>query len=90
MARPVSFEDANGCIVTTPVLARTPEEALQCARTKFGDAVLPGEPEYFTFAVTCPHTGCSTRTHPGRDHDGAQSCAEFTAVGCTVEDGPCP
>jgi hypothetical protein len=88
--RPISIEDANGCVATVTYLASTPEEALQCARVQYGEAVIDREIEDFTFAVTCPHTGCNARTYPGRDHESAESCAIATALGCTVSDSSCP
>lgn len=89
-ARPVAIEDANGCVVVTSHYASSPEEAIQCARAQYGESVIPGEVTDFPFAVTCPSTGCNQRTYPGRDHDGAESCAEATSPGCSVEDGGCP
>lgn len=43
----------------------------------------------FPVAVTCPATGCNQRTYPARDPSSAESCAEATNLGCTVEGGGC-
>jgi hypothetical protein len=86
----VSIEDENGCITTVNETASRPEEALQCARVQYGEAVIDSELEGFAFAVTCPNTGCNQLTSYGRDHDSAESCVEATWINCTVEDGSCP
>ncbi len=88
--RPVSIEDTDGCVITRTFVASTPEEALQCARSQHGEAVIDTPLQDFPFAVTCPQLGCDQRTFPGRDEDSAKKCAEATFKDCSVVDGPCP
>lgn len=85
----VFIEDANGCTTAATWTANTPEEALQCARAAHGDAVVGLAADSFAVAVTCPATGCNQRTYPARDQSSAESCAEATNLGCTVEGGGC-
>ena len=88
--RPVFYENANGCVDSASFPASTDEEAVQCARSLFGDDVIGTSLQHFPVAVTCPHTGCNQRTYPARDQDSAEKCAEALSPGCTVEGGPCP
>jgi hypothetical protein len=86
----VYVEDANGCVGETYPWANTGEEAVQCVRSSgFGDDVIGLTYQEFSFAVTCPHTGCNQRTYKARDQDSAEKCAEATSLGCTVEAGAC-
>lgn len=89
---PVTLEDDNGCVVSDSFVANSPDEALQCARTKHGgDKVIATPLEEHTFAVHCPYTGCHERTYPARNHSKAKSCAEFeSGDDCSVADGDCP
>lgn len=88
-AEVVFVEDGNGCVAGFSFVANSPVEALQCARAQHGDAAIGPTLVPYPVAVTCPQTGCNPRTYPARDQDSAESCAEATSPGCSVESGGC-
>jgi hypothetical protein len=85
----VAIEDAHGCHAWLPkIFADNRAEALQCARAKYGNAVIDTL-EDFDFAVTCP-SGCVEKKHRGRNHDATESCMQYLHPGCSITDGDCP
>jgi hypothetical protein len=92
MARPVTIEKSNGCTMVDTFVASTDEEALRCARAKWGDDAVVEHPDWFKVSLDCEYTGCRTVTLPARDRDAAEDCAssEFGGEGCEVRDLPCP
>jgi hypothetical protein len=89
LPRAVHVEDENGCVATPEFPANTQEEAIGCARALFGDAVLPGEPVPFDWAVTC-HVGCTNQKIPARDEGKSSDCVQYMFPDCTAAKGTCP
>jgi hypothetical protein len=87
--RGVYREDDNGCILYEEFDSNDMNEALGCARAKYGDAVIDTPLQKHDFAVNCPHTTCNQKTYFARNYSQARSCAEFEHDDCSVEDGPC-
>ena len=74
------------------LVSRTVErrDQAQIEQATYRYAVIGTEVASFPVAVTCPGTGCNSRTYPARDQDGAEACAEASDPTCEVEGDACP
>jgi hypothetical protein len=88
-ARAVAIEATNGCAGYDLFIASTPAEALQCARAKYGAAVIEDAVENYDWAVIC-NGSCTNVTFSSRDYEGAARCAYSLFPSCTTLDAHCP
>ena len=88
---PIWLRQLNGCaVLATAYQANSFAEALQCARSAYGDRVIGEGVEEYTFSMNGP-LGCRTVQVYGKDEDDASSCAQAQCINCSEPTpGSCP
>jgi hypothetical protein len=81
----------TGCaVIGAAYQANSIAEAVQCARTVYGDTVIAEPVEEYTFSMDGP-LGCRTVQVYGKDEDDASSCAQAQCITCGEPvPGTCP
>jgi len=81
----------TGCaVIGAAYQANSYAEALQCARSVYGDTVITEAVEEYTFSMNGP-LGCRTVHVYGKDEEDASSCAQAQCINCDEPvPGTCP
>ncbi len=88
LPRPVGIEGSDGCVAYENFASDGQAEAVQCARAKYGNAVVEDVND-FTWSVTCGGF-CNMTTFYARDYAAAARCAYSIFPTCTILDIDCP
>lgn len=88
---PIWVRESTGCaVIGTAHQANSFNEAVQCARTVYGDTVITENVEQYTFSMDGP-LGCRSVQVYGKDEEDASSCAQYQCVNCSEPvTGTCP
>jgi hypothetical protein len=88
---PVWARAFTGCaFIGAAYQANSFDEAVQCARTVYGDTVITDNVEQYTYSMDGP-LGCRTVQVYAKDEEDASSCAQAQCINCDEPmPGTCP